>query len=517
MNIEINKFLPEIFFFKLRKLIYFLTIFFSIIQLFISSFDLNVFLIIIFINFVSILNLEIALNREKLLFYIIPASIVIFTNFFYLLLPLIIKTSLGQNILNNLDIGFESFQISIIFVIIISLSFSLFVKITNYSNIITLKRELFTNLNVFKYFNLKSVIVIFFITISIKSYLVIYQNSFVISEDFGNIFVKFLFGFDKFFYLPLILIFNLYYTNKITKSFFIIFLSVNFLLSIFFGISTNSRTEIFEMLTIIFFCYLIYFVQGKIKINRGKFIFIIFLLIVFSFALDAISKRILEFRSLMTETTPIELFKITAGLSDVDYKIVDVNIDQNQEYIYTGNNILDRFTPIKHLDKSLYDSSFFGFSDYVEFSKFTKIKMLSFFPQNITQIFIRNYNKIDYQIATGSKIERLAYNRFGGNRNKGSYITELLLLTNSYFFTFLLTALINLLFFSIVSLFQKIEQGKIILSPIIILLIFNILYASQSDSMTSFITFFIRQPIEIILLTNILLIFTFKDTKISRN
>ena len=79
----------------------------------------------------------------------------------------------------------------------------------------------------------------------------------------------------------------------------------------------------------------------------------------------------------------IELFKITAGLSDVDYKIVDVNTDQNQEYIYTGNNILDRFTPIKHLDKSLYDSSFFGFSDYVEFSKFTKIKMLSFFPQKV--------------------------------------------------------------------------------------------------------------------------------------
>ena len=69
------------------------------------------------------------------------------------------------------------------------------------------------------------------------------------------------------------------------------------------------------------------------------------MLIIFSFALDVISKRILKFRSLMYDATPIELFKITSGLTDVDYK-VKTNLDLNQEYIYTGFNILDRFTPI---------------------------------------------------------------------------------------------------------------------------------------------------------------------------
>ena len=305
----------------------------------------------------------------------------------------------------------------------------------------------------------------------------------------------------------------MYYANKIKKGFFTFFLITNFLLSIFFGISTNSRAEIFEFITIIFFCYLIFFIQGKIKIDRGKFVLILFLLIIFSFALDVISKRILKFRSLMYDATPIELFKITSGLTDVDYKIVETNLDLNQEYIYTGFNILDRFTPIKHLDKSFYDSSHFAFSDYEEFSKFTKTKMFSLLPQNITQLFIKNYNKIDYQISTGSKIERLAYNRYGGNRNKGSYIVELILITDSYVFTFSLIALINLAFFFIISLFQKIENGKIILSPVIILLIFNILYAPQSDSMSFFITFCIRQPIEMIILINILLFFTFKVKK----
>ena len=62
----------------------------------------------------------------------------------------------------------------------------------------------------------------------------------------------------------------------------------------------------------------------------------------------------------MYDATPIELFKITSGLTDVDYKIVDTNLDLNQEYAYTGFNILDRFNQLT-FDKSFYDSSHFAF------------------------------------------------------------------------------------------------------------------------------------------------------------
>lgn len=507
MQIDINKFLPEIFFLKIRRSIYFLTIIFSIIQLFISSFDLDIIFILFFINFVSIFNLEICLKKEKLLFYIIPASMVIFINFFYLLFPLFIKSILGQNILNNLEIGFKSYQISIVYVITATLCFSLFVKITNYSNVDNVKRNLFTKLNLFRFPNTKSVVSIFFVTLLIKLYLVIYQNSFIINQDFGNIFIKFLFGFEKFFYLPIILIFNLYFSKKITKKFFTIFLTINFLLSIFFSISTNSRSEIFEIIIIVLFCYFIYFVQGKIKINRSKFILIFILLFISSFMIESISKKILEFRPLMYDVNPIDLFKITVGYTDVDYKIIKANKDENQEYIYTGYNILDRFTPIKHLDKSLYDSSFFSFSDKEDFSRFAKFKVLSLFPQNFLKLFLRDYDKREFQLTVGSKIERLAYHRFGGKFNKGSYIAEIFLTTNSYFFTFVIIGLVLLITFYIISCFQKIEDQKIILSPIILILIFKILYSSQSDSLTNFFTFAFRQPVEIILLFNILLFF----------
>ena len=173
-----------------------------------------------------------------------------------------IKSILGQNILNNLEIGFKSYQISIVYVITATLCFSLFVKITNYSNVVNVNRNLFTKLNLFRFLNTKSVVGIFFVTLLIKLYLAIYQNSFIINQDFGNIFIKFLFGFEKFFYLPIILIFNLYFSKKITKKFFTIFLTINFLLSIFFSISTNSNV-IFEHCTLV----------GRLKMEASIYFF----------------------------------------------------------------------------------------------------------------------------------------------------------------------------------------------------------------------------------------------------
>ena len=511
MHIEIKNFLSDLFFLKLRRIIYFLSFFFSLIQLFISSFDINIFIILFLINLISIFNLEITLQRDKLLFYLIPSLLVIFINFFYLLFPLFIKTLLGHGILNNLELGVKSFYISITYVVVTSLCFAFFVKKTNYSIKNELNRPLLTKLNVFKYLNLRSSIVIFLVLFCIKLYLFIYQNSFIIHEEFGNIFLKFLFGFDQFFYLPIILMFNLYYSSRITKFFFLNFLIINILLSIFFAIALNSRSEIFEMLTIIFFCYFFFFLQGKVKINGIKFIFLLFSIILFSFILENISKKILKIRGIQYETSPIELFKITSGLSDVNFKILDINTDKNLEYIYTGHNILDRFTPIKYLDKALFDSSYFGFSDNEDFSKFSKFKMLSLLPQNLINIFAKDYQKNEYKVAIGSKIERLAYQRFGGDLNKGSYIVELLLITNSYILTLLIVAIIYLTFFFVVSFFQKIKDGKIIFSPIILLFVFEILYASQSDSLAYFITFFFRKPVEMILLINILFIFSLKD------
>ena len=55
----------------------------------------------------------------------------------------------------------------------------------------------------------------------------------------------------------------------------------------------------------------------------------------------------------------------------------------------------------------------FSFSDLKEFKEFSKLKMITFIPQNFVKVFNNSYNKSNYQIATGSKIERLSYHRFG--------------------------------------------------------------------------------------------------------
>lgn len=516
MQIKVQEFLPDYFFLNLKKVFYFSTFIISIFQYFISSFDLNVLIILILINLVSLFNLENILKKNNLIFYLIPSLLVLFVNLFYLIFPLFIKTFLGKKIFENLELPKESFFIAITYVLIANLSFYFFVKITNYSNKNLLRRDFLTKLNIFEYISFKKNLFIFFFLLIVKLYISIYQNNSSLNQEISNVFIKFLIGFDQLFYLPIIFAFNSYfYANEIRRKSFVMFILVNIILSIFFAILTNNRTEIFEMIIIIFFCFFIIFLQGKINFNRNQLVIICLSTIFFSLIIENISKKILDYRSIRYDISPIELFKITAGLSDTDYKIIKLNNYSNQEYIYTGYNILDRFAPIKHLDKALYDSSFFSFSDLKEFKEFSKLKMITFIPQNFVKVFNNSYNKSNYQIATGSKIERLSYHRFGGDFNKGSYIVELILLTESHFFSFLIISIIFIIFFFVITLFQKFLNENIFFSPIILLLSFEIIYISQADSISNFITFILRQPLQMILLINILLFFnTYSKKKI---
>ena len=97
MQIKVQEFLPDYFFLNLKKVFYFSTFIISIFQYFISSFDLNVLIILILINLVSLFNLENILKRNNLIFYLIPSLLVLFVNLFYLIFPLFIKTFLGEN------------------------------------------------------------------------------------------------------------------------------------------------------------------------------------------------------------------------------------------------------------------------------------------------------------------------------------------------------------------------------------------------------------------------------------
>ena len=511
MQVQINNQFSELFFKKIKQFLYILIFSFSLIQLYFSDFGIEVFFILICINLITFFNFEISLKKNNLIYYLIPTLVVLSVNFFYLLLPLFIKTLLAQKINSNLELGLKSFMISSVYVIVVNFSLIIFKNLTKFENKKVIKKSFLSNFNVFYYLNFKTTILIFFTLLFFKFYLAIYQNSLEKFNDFGNVYLKFFYGFEELFYLPIIYVFIIYYElNKIDKKKFYFFLIINIFFSVLFAILTNNRTEIFEMIIIIFFCFFFYFMQGKLKLNKSKFLLIIILIIIFSSILENLSKRILEIRSVRFDITPVELFKLTTGLTSIDHKIVSNYSDYknlNQEYIYTGHNILDRFTPIKHLDKSLYDSTFLSLNDLYEFKKFSNFKMLSFIPQNILNLFDKNFSKVDYQVAVGSKIERLAYNRFGGDFNKGSYLIELFLITNSYFLTFFFVIIIYLIYFKIISLFQKQNSNFIILSPIVILLIFEILYSTQSDSLSAFLNLCFRQPIQLIILLNLILIF----------
>ena len=519
MELSLNKYLPEVFFFRIKKFIIFVTLFLSVLQIFISSFDSKVIIILFFINLINFINLEILLKRKNIIFYLVPVLFVLAINFFYLLFPIFIKTFFWESILTSLENGFQSFSISCIYVFTSTLSLIVFIKLTDFEKLKKINRDFLTKINIFKYVDFAQNIRIFIILLLIKFYLTIYENNYASFQDFGNIFLKFFFGFESLFYLPIIYCFFLYFNSKsISKKKFLYFLLINILFSIFFAILKNSRTEIFEMVVIISFCFLLFILSGRIIVNKKKIFYTIFLLIAFFSLIENISKKILDLRSIRYEISSIELFKLSTGLIDMDHHIVNKKFYRNEDtkYInYTGYNILDRFTPIKYLDRDLYNSNYLGHSDIDEFKSFSLNKLLIFLPQNLINIFIKDFDKKIYQVSTGSKIERLAFHNFGGDFNKGSFIVELILITNSYFFSFLIIAILYLFFFYLCSIFQKLNFGKIILSPFIILLTFELIYLSQSDSLSHFFNIIIRQPLQMILLINIILFLTITKKKIN--
>ena len=155
---------------------------------------------------------------------------------------------------------------------------------------------------------------------------------------------------------------------------------------------------------------------------------------------------------------------------------------------------MNRITNIKIFDKSLHEYSYFDIIDKLEFKSFTYNRILAIIPQNLINIFNKDYKKIEYQIATGSYLEQKIKFQTNRDLNTGSYLVEDFIMpkNNSYILSFIVIFIIFNSSFYILSNFQNIEKNKITYSPLIFILflIFNKL--TISDNLLAIISNLIR-------------------------
>ena len=128
-------------------------------------------------------------------------------------------------------------------------------------------------------------------------------------------------------------------------------------------------------------------------------------------------------------------------------------------------------------------------------------------------LFDKNFNKQKYIISNGSLLEKINYGNFkGGLFNTGSFLVELLIITESYLFTGLILFLANLILFIFLQSFQNNSKKYIQFSPIIFVIIFHYLFLPNSDNSSGFIFNSIRRPLQLAILYFVLNLFSFNQS-----
>ena len=497
---------------NIKSFFIFLNLFLSFIQLYLNEFNIFFLLIIIFFNIINIIICNITFNKENLYFFLFPCIILFFSYFFYLFSPLIVKSIYFDSIFLNLENPFNSFKTILFYQCAIILSFKVFKSI--YLN--KYKKKLFFNdklkFKIFVDYNKIENRKLFFILFAIKSYIIFLDSGSLSTTNFGDIFMKILYGFERLYFLPILTTLNLFVIKKISKKEFIVFFLIYTLSSIFFALLTNSRSEIFNYLFLLIIILAFMSLSNKKLFENLLTVRSLLIFIVISVFLSFLSENILKNRTYRLDLTPIELLnKYNLEVQNNFEKFNDTSVIGPETYVQ--NNALNRVIGgIKYYDKSLYEYSYFDTIDKQEFRSFTYKRILAIIPQNIINIFDKHYKKIDYQIATGSYIEQKSNLRKTGDLNTGSYIVELYNLTNSYFLSFIVIFIIYYFSFYIISYFQEVKENKIKYSPLIfiIFLIYNKL--SISDSLLSIMSGLIRSPVEILILNLFLYMFVKKFT-----
>ena len=512
MILNTNNFIEQKFLDNIKFFLLLIGLLASVIQLYINTFSLNTIIILIIINLSIIFVCKISLIKENLIQNLFGCLILILINFYYLSGPLIIKTFLMQSIVDRLDLPFKSFLISFCMQLSFILSF-LLIKVPNYKDkTINYRNKITYKFRAFNYFNYRKTLIIFIIIVFVKTYLSLFDSGFNSYSEYGNIFLKFLYGVSEFFYIPLILIFNIYYNDKtITKKLFIFFIFLNLLLPFLYMFLINSRGELIIAFYNILLIFMIKFIFDKDKVNKKTMLYLIGCIVIFFLVFNKFSNVILEKRSDRTNETPLNLLIS----SFVEMNIIEnYEMEYNSPENYTGNMVLNRFLGIKYLDKTLIETSYYSLVEKKKFQDFSIKKMLSFLPQNFISFFNSDYRKSDYALSIGSYIERsIGVNYGGGAYAKGSFITELLLLTDSYILSFFIMVIIFYISLKIIISFQILKDKEIIYSPLIMIMGSDIIYLVSSGGLLFFINQIIRTPIQIILIYYLINLITLNKTQ----
>jgi hypothetical protein len=484
-----------------RRFLYLILFLFSFIQLIISSFSYETLFIVFTIYITSIYTIRSVLNRKILLNYFFPTLIILSLNFTLISGPLIFKTIFLQNIVSNLDSPIKTFCVVCVY------QFILILCLTFYSNsnkaLMLSKKINLSLINKLKAFNIPSIKYCIFLLLIFtlnKSYLNFVDQGSGSFTQYGDVGMKLLYAMEDFFFLPLICLSFHYFKNQTISNFFYSIILIFYILSgIIFGLASNSRQDILSIFFVIFSIIIFFKVFHIKKLNMFiKFLILTSIIFLFFF-METLSSNIIKNRGLRETISARDLLLLSMPNNQPSIeKDFMIKIPANDAYI--DNKILDRLIFVKFLDKSLFFSKDFSKTEKSKFTEYNINRLISIFPITIINLFDKDFDKQDYIISNGSLIEGFYYGSYAGKNNTGSFLVELIILTNSYFITMIIIFMLNILFFIFIQSFQNNSNNFIQFSPILFIVIFYLLFLPNSDSTLGFLFNSIRRPLQLVIL-----------------
>ena len=445
---------------------------------------LNDFICILILTLSNIITLYYCINKK--IFFIYPISLItiFFSHFINSGGALYLKSLEFSLVTDNLE-----FPLPTIFLLSL---FNLFIIICHiiYRQSLTtnrIKKSISSFLLRHRLIEMKSINFLYFLGIvGITSNIFYRDLNITLAQQFSpegpSFFKDIMIGFNIFIYAPVIILFadklyNIKPDNKI-KWVFVLYI---FCL-IFISLIQNHRAILYDVFIIIGVIYFILFLFGKIEQNKAFTIkLIIFLMLsvpVFNFVENA-SQTYLVVRGTkgVQQTTPIEMAKLFIKnlYSGIDKKAYAEGQGRRTKFDitedYYKSSIFNRANTLLINDNFYLVNKELGDFQKKEILDMELKKIIAILPQPIINLFTNNFNKSDY---LGISLAYFAYSTIGaasGSLSIGSLFISIYIHTG-YWFP-LIVLLICLPTFVIFDSFYNYDKKLMILSPVILMLIYQ--------------------------------------------
>jgi hypothetical protein len=321
--------------------------------------------------------------------------------------------------------------------------------------------------------------------------------------EYGDVGGKFLVALIPFTYAPyLMLLKNYFLTTKKIGSINLTPLIIYTIMVFVVAFAKNSRGIFALVFMTVGLIILLYVVTDAIKINITRSLFFKVLLLIFPILyvfslLSDFSLAMVIVRSERAAVSGWDLITLTYN-TFMDDDALNIYRKNAESYLlneynetYISNPIFARLITVKFDDNMIQYYNLLTPNLSVDLLETTIAKLIALLPTPIINFFGMGIDKEKLEFSIGDYIYYLSSGYGLGGYRTGSIVAHGLIIFGPFFYVIMMFIVMPIVFV-IFDSFLKFENGKIIFSPFILLISFQLFTTFNGDGLNNLVNFFMR-------------------------